>query len=124
MSDGLTNTVFVGEHSSVLSAKTWVGVVPGTWVHPTQRFKDLVGTQPDYAATLVQCHSGPAAAELNVIHAPNAPTCHVCQMYSEHSGGANVLLGDGSVRFIPQTVDGLVWEAAGSRNGGESLQLP
>src|SRR5437763_6921857 len=29
ITDGLSNTVFVGEHSSVLSNKTWVGVVPG-----------------------------------------------------------------------------------------------
>src|SRR5207302_6597560 len=26
--DGLSQTVFIGEHSSVLSNKTWVGVVP------------------------------------------------------------------------------------------------
>ena len=121
VSDGLSNTVFVGEHSSVLSAKTWVGVVPGAWVHPTQRFKDLVGTQPDAAATLVQCHSGPAAAELHVIHAPNAPTCHVCQIYAEHSGGANVLLGDGSTRFISQFIHQPTWAAPNSRAKGEVI---
>jgi prepilin-type N-terminal cleavage/methylation domain-containing protein/prepilin-type processing-associated H-X9-DG protein len=43
---------------------------------------------------------------------------------SYHSGGAQVSLCDGSVRFVPETVDGLVWEAAGSRSGRESLQLP
>ncbi|HEV7280443.1 MAG TPA: prepilin-type N-terminal cleavage/methylation domain-containing protein [Pirellulaceae bacterium] len=37
---------------------------------------------------------------------------------------SQVSLCDGSVRFVPETVDGLVWEAAGSRNGFESLQLP
>ncbi len=43
---------------------------------------------------------------------------------SYHAGGAQVSLCDGSVRFVSETVDGLVWEAAGSRNGGEALQLP
>src|SRR5262249_8855213 len=32
--DGLSNTVFIGEHSSILSNKTWVGVVPGAVTPP------------------------------------------------------------------------------------------
>jgi prepilin-type N-terminal cleavage/methylation domain-containing protein len=43
---------------------------------------------------------------------------------SWHSGGVNVLLGDASTRFMPETVDILVWRAAGSISGGESLQMP
>src|SRR3954451_8534359 len=38
---------------------------------------------------------------------------------SFHPGGANVVLCDGSVRYVPENIDGAVWEAAGSRNGGE-----
>ena len=29
------------------------------------------------------------------------------------------LLGDGSVRFVPQTIDGDVWRALGTVAGGE-----
>lgn len=43
---------------------------------------------------------------------------------SKHPNGAQFVLGDASVRFIPQTIDTLVYRAAGTRNGGESLQLP
>lgn len=38
---------------------------------------------------------------------------------SLHRGGVNALLCDGSVRFISQNIDRLVWRAAGSRNGAE-----
>ena len=34
VTDGLSNTVFIGEHSSILSNKTWVGVVPGAVTPP------------------------------------------------------------------------------------------
>lgn len=39
---------------------------------------------------------------------------------SFHSGGGvNVVLMDGSVRFVAKTVDLLLWRAAATRNGGE-----
>lgn len=43
---------------------------------------------------------------------------------SRHPGGVNVALADGSVAFIPSTVDLLTWRAIGTRNGGESYPLP
>jgi prepilin-type processing-associated H-X9-DG protein len=43
---------------------------------------------------------------------------------SEHPGAVNVALADGSVRNIAETVNQDVWWALGTRNGGESVQLP
>jgi prepilin-type processing-associated H-X9-DG protein len=40
---------------------------------------------------------------------------------SYHTGGVNVLLGDGSVTFFSDTVDRLVWVAYGTSSNGESL---
>ena len=40
---------------------------------------------------------------------------------SAHPGGVNVLLGDGSVRFVKETVGLPVWRALGSRAGGEVI---
>jgi prepilin-type N-terminal cleavage/methylation domain-containing protein/prepilin-type processing-associated H-X9-DG protein len=116
--DGLSNTMFVGEHSAILSDKTWVGVVPGAAVCPTPEF---AYSTCDFAATMVLTHSGPAAAEGNIIHPPNARSCHVCQMYAEHPGGANILLGDGSVRFIQETIRQPVWAALATCRGGEAI---
>ena len=40
---------------------------------------------------------------------------------SYHSGGVNLVFGDGSVRFIKDSVALPVWRALGTRNGGEVL---
>ncbi|RUL82804.1 DUF1559 domain-containing protein [Tautonia sociabilis] len=116
--DGLSNTLFMGEHTPILSDKTWVGVVPGAAVCPTPQF---AFSTCDYAATLVLTHSGPSAVEGDIIHPPNARSCHVCQMYSEHPGGANVLLGDGSVRFVKETINQRAWAAMATCRRGEVI---
>jgi prepilin-type N-terminal cleavage/methylation domain-containing protein/prepilin-type processing-associated H-X9-DG protein len=38
-----------------------------------------------------------------------------------HPGGVNVLLGDGGVRFVKETVDLGVWRALSTRNGNEII---
>jgi len=119
--DGTTNSIFLGEHSSRLSDKTWVGVVPGATVHPKFSSPE---NGPDGAATLVLYHMGPSGGELDItgfpiIHPVNFPTFHVGQMYSEHSGGGNVCMGDGSVHFISETVDLITWAELSSINEGE-----
>jgi prepilin-type processing-associated H-X9-DG protein len=43
---------------------------------------------------------------------------------SFHPGGVNFLLGDGSVRFGPNTVDERVWRAIGSKGESEPVVLP
>ncbi|MGC8639974.1 MAG: H-X9-DG-CTERM domain-containing protein [Isosphaeraceae bacterium] len=41
---------------------------------------------------------------------------------SWHPGGVNVLMGDGSVRFVRESVSRAVWRALGTRNGGELVE--
>jgi prepilin-type N-terminal cleavage/methylation domain-containing protein/prepilin-type processing-associated H-X9-DG protein len=40
---------------------------------------------------------------------------------SRHPGGVNLLLGDGSVKFIKDSINLQVWRALGTRNGGEVI---
>ncbi|MEW4564776.1 DUF1559 domain-containing protein [Bremerella sp. JC770] len=43
---------------------------------------------------------------------------------SFHPGGAEFLFCDGSVRFLPETVDGIAYRAGASRAGQETAPLP
>jgi len=43
---------------------------------------------------------------------------------SWHPGGVLVAMGDGSTRFVSETIDIVAWRAAATIAGGESLNLP
>ncbi len=115
--DGLSNTMFVGEHHPSLADKTWVGVVPGAVVEG--KGPDAFPNQ-EAAATLVQAHTGPSSFETPpVIHGPNSPLRMACGVDADHPGGANVLYGDGSVHFISETINQQTWAGLATRAGGE-----
>ncbi len=121
ITDGLSTTVLAGEHTSRLSDKTWVGIVPGAFAHPKVSSPE---NAPESAAALLFVHSGPSGGELDVfgnviIHPPNFPTLHVCQMQSEHPGGAQLLMGDAAVRFVSESVDRELFAALTSISKGE-----
>jgi prepilin-type N-terminal cleavage/methylation domain-containing protein/prepilin-type processing-associated H-X9-DG protein len=117
--DGSSHTVFLGEQTPYHSDSTWVGIVPGAVTCPTAAFA-FAGC--DLAAPQINVHSGPGINETPpVIHPPNNWVGYVDEMYSDHPGGSNVLLGDGGVRFISESIDQLVWAALASRARGEAL---
>lgn len=74
--------------------------------------------------------SGRERTLYNHAQAPNGrvPDCLFWSMISSagmatarslHPGGVNVGLGDGSVRFVKDSIVPSVWRAIGTRNGGE-----
>jgi prepilin-type processing-associated H-X9-DG protein len=126
VTDGLSNTVFVGERTPYLSDAEWPGVVPNSKHFAYNQFASLgtggAGINFDNGGSYVGAHSGPSIYEVpQVIHPPNSPLGHTDEMYSLHPGGANVLLGDGSVRFLDESIALSTWSALSSRNGGEVI---
>ncbi|QDT35049.1 DUF1559 domain-containing protein [Thalassoglobus polymorphus] len=123
VTDGTSNSIFMGEHSSKLSEKTWVGVVPGAFTHPNLSSPE---NGEDAAATLTIVHAGPSGGELDItgfpiIHPVNFPTLHVGQMFSEHPGGGQIMMGDGAVRFVSENIDLITWAELSSINEGEII---
>ena len=99
MRDGLSNTFVVGEDVPLHNAHSALYYANG-----------------DYAS----CHQ-----PLNFF--PNPPDPHnwprVMSFRSMHAQGANFLLGDGSVRFVRQTIDFTAYRQACTKNGGETPNI-
>ena len=126
VTDGLSNTVFASEKTPFLADATWVGIIPGYRHFAHNAFASLgtggAGVNYDYPGAILASHSGPSLYESpEVIHPPNSPTGHTDEFYALHPGGANVLMGDGSVRFIKQSINLRTWQAMCSRAVGEVI---
>jgi prepilin-type N-terminal cleavage/methylation domain-containing protein/prepilin-type processing-associated H-X9-DG protein len=131
VSDGLSNTIVVGERSSNHSPSTWTGAVTGgrcpAWMctlpytspyTPQSQAPDTGnGTAYDNAegdATLILSHG-------NTDHLPNAdqPIWDADTFYSLHTNGANFLFGDGSVHFLTSSVNPNTFQWLCTIAGGE-----
>lgn len=80
------------------------------YVGPTPQFVFYTHTlPPNYASR--DCLSSVSGANLHL------------SSRSVHRGGVNVVLSDGSVRFIPNDIDFAVWRALGTRRGSDNANL-
>lgn len=107
ITDGSSQTFAVGERGSVLTRTTWAGALNQgvCTISPNSPSKsDEVGA----GGVQVLAHTGSA-----IVNSLNADPD---DFFSPHSGGAHFLMGDGSVRFIKQTVHMDVYRALSSRN--------
>lgn len=114
VTDGLSHTFLIGERSRSLSDATWTGVVPGGWLctnsgHPSRDCGPADG--------MVLGRTGPEGRR----PAFNAPDARVDEYSSGHPGGANFVFGDGSVRFLSESIDPNVFRAMATRAGGELM---
>ena len=120
ISDGSNSTLLVGERSSNLAAAVWVGVLAPAQV-PTAPDWPISGTAPGSA--MVLGFTGPASPVVQWFEVPNSPKGQPDDFASLHPGGANFLFGDGSVRWIKQTISPQVFSALSTRAGGEGIRV-
>jgi prepilin-type N-terminal cleavage/methylation domain-containing protein/prepilin-type processing-associated H-X9-DG protein len=124
VTDGVSNTIFVGERSGNHSPSTWTGAVPGgrcpAWMAtmPPSPFSPPPGPaydNADFGEAFVLAHC-------NATHLPNAdfPIYDPDTFYSMHANGANFLFGDGSVHFIKSNVNSATYQALSTVGGGET----
>ena len=115
--DGTTQTMIVAEKTPYRSDSTWVGVVPGAQTNPRPQFA-IVG--PDPGASQVNAHAGPTPQENPpIIKPPNQPLANTDEVWANHPKGANILFCDGSVHFISEDVNALMWSWMATRAGHE-----
>ncbi len=54
-------------------------------------------------------------------HVPNDPVAHFDDFSSLHTGGTQFVMGDGSCRFISESIDKGVYQALATIQGGEVI---
>jgi prepilin-type N-terminal cleavage/methylation domain-containing protein len=99
VTDGLSNTLFIGERDAQRGNSLWAGVVQGA----NAAMARVVGIAD---------------------HAPNDPHHHFDDFASYHPGGVHFLAGDGSVQRINNQIDMNVYQALCTRGGGEAASAP
>jgi len=97
ITDGTTNTYMVGERRTKVSAgwySTWTGMV----AEGEEAFQRILGESD---------------------HVPNDPVAHFDDFSSNHTGGAQFVMGDGSCRFISENIDKGVYQSLATIQGSE-----
>ncbi len=125
ITDGSSNTIAIGEAESDLRVVAEMGIVRE---NNTANFgrKDHWPFGGDDVDTTNQGdmseHLGSTGVKMNLPPVPQGTpefAAYEFSFSSRHTGGANFGYGDGSVRFLSQSVDPITYSYLGSRNGGE-----
>ncbi len=94
VTDGLSNTLMIGERSGRLGGSIWHGNIP----EAAESYARILGVSD---------------------HSPNDAHGHFEDFSSYHSGGVNFMRADTSTFFLPNSIDERVYHAISTRTGGE-----
>ena len=120
ITDGTSNTIMFAEVlqgiGSDLRGFVWWGDATGvtTYLGPNSPL-------PDRIYTAFYCNNQPARGLPCAVSTGTDPAMMGAR--SRHTGGVNVSLCDGSVRFVRSSISIANWRAAGTSQGGEVLGL-
>jgi prepilin-type processing-associated H-X9-DG protein len=114
ITDGLSQTIAVGERSHLLGVATWSGSVTGAYLYDDDG--DLIGSADvETGPGMVLGHSGEGIGPGSNKSEPN-------QFYSLHSGrGVNFLFADGHVEYLKATMNYKTYVALSTRSGNETV---
>jgi prepilin-type N-terminal cleavage/methylation domain-containing protein/prepilin-type processing-associated H-X9-DG protein len=123
ITDGTSNTLMVAEvnqgQGQDFRGLTWWAEGSGFTVYRTPNSPGF-----DYIANgrgapgCVPTSVNPMNADCQAFPSPN-PNWNVFAARSRHTGGVNVALCDGSVRFVADSIAWATWQALGTSRGGE-----
>jgi prepilin-type N-terminal cleavage/methylation domain-containing protein/prepilin-type processing-associated H-X9-DG protein len=123
ITDGLSNTIFVGEENYDLKSSYDVteldlqGIArrKALWQFGSDSIDCQYGFNEAFGSTSVKMNYPKRTAADGYAEFE----AYIISFGSRHGSGANFLLGDGSVRFIRDSIDPAVYSALGTRAGGE-----
>jgi prepilin-type N-terminal cleavage/methylation domain-containing protein/prepilin-type processing-associated H-X9-DG protein len=121
ITDGLSNTLCVGERSSNLQQgrgrATWVGDVPGANLWSCAPNPN----DPDSGTCVQEDGSGMTLGHTGEGHGPGDPYSDVNQFISQHGFGAYFLFCDGHVQYLHKQINYQLYVALSTRNYGEVI---
>ncbi|HWG47209.1 MAG TPA: DUF1559 domain-containing protein [Gemmataceae bacterium] len=131
VTDGLSNTILLAESAGrpqVYRLGRAVGSTPtnkvngGGWSRPASDF-DLKGSTFDGSSVpgpcAINCTNGRDIG--SSFPDPVYGTAGTGETYAFHTSGANALFGDGSVHFLTQSINIVLYAALVTRDGGEAV---
>jgi prepilin-type processing-associated H-X9-DG protein len=124
--DGLSNTIFVGEEHYTLKNSYDVSELDlqgvarrkAVWQFGSDSIDCQYGMNEAFGSTAVKINLKSPGA--NIFSGADLEA-YIASFGSLHPGGANFLMGDGSVRFIKDSINLGVYKALGTRAGGEII---
>ncbi len=136
ISDGLSNTTFFAErvhadcNLSIVSPISDVFFSPAFPTTPDQALQECMAVNIyDPSSQFPLFMGAPWLCGQHVFQHVSPPNTRSCGFFialradmppsSRHPGGVNVLFGDGSVKFIKNSINLPTWRALGTRAGGE-----